>query len=263
MRVAGGCVPRFPRVHHLDRAAGTGKHQGCREACGPASDDQDVVWRLIAFGDVADEWIKLLSPRSTWWLLASTAALMTLVLFAAAMSLDVMAGDPVMTPALDEMHGADVISGGIQVAWITISVLGALFITGEYSTGMIRSTFAVGVTLSYLVTMPQLSQYDLVPALDDPGTWRVLGGTVFFLNAAALFTLGIGTLLRSTPRGGLGAGPCHAGVSCRGIGRSSFTPLASRNTSSEHSARTKTTTSPGLTVAASPGARNCRATSTR
>ena len=213
---------------------------------------------------------------------------MTLVLFAAAMSLDVMAGDPVMTPALDEMHGADVISGGIQVAWITISVLGALFITGEYSTGMIRSTFAavptrppvlaakaialvvlttavtlVGVTLSYVVTMPQLSQYDLVPALDDPGTWRVLGGTVFFLNAAALFTLGIGTLLRSTPRGGLGAGPCHAGVSCRGIGRSSFTPLASRNTSSEHSARTKTTTSPGLTVAASPGARNCRATSTR
>ncbi|MFD1505036.1 ABC transporter permease [Georgenia yuyongxinii] len=121
------------------------------------------------------------------------------------------------------MHGAEVIAQGFQFAMLTVAVLGALFITGEYSTGMIRSTFAavparipvlaakavalvvlttavtvVGVTLSYLVTMPQLSQYDLVPALDDPGTWRVLGGTVYSLIAAALLSLGIGTLLRST-----------------------------------------------------------------
>ncbi|HEY5846050.1 MAG TPA: hypothetical protein VIT42_04580 [Microlunatus sp.] len=54
------------------------------------------------------------------------------------------------------------------------------------------------MTLSYVVTMPQLSQHDLVPALDDPGTWRVLGGTIYSLIAAALFSLGIGTLLRST-----------------------------------------------------------------
>jgi hypothetical protein len=85
---------------------------------------------------------------------------------------------------------------------LTIAVLGALLITGEYATGSIRSTFAavptripvlaakaltlvvltaavtlVSVTLSYFVTMPQLSQYDLVPALDDPGTWRVFGGS--------------------------------------------------------------------------------------
>ena len=56
----------------------------------------------------------------------------------------------------------------------------------------------VSVTLSYLVTMAQLSRYDLVPALDDPGTWRVLGGSVYCLTAAALFSLGLGTLLRST-----------------------------------------------------------------
>ena len=56
----------------------------------------------------------------------------------------------------------------------------------------------VSVTLCYVVTMPQLSQYDLVPALDDPGTWRVFGGTLYSLIAAALFSLGICTLLRST-----------------------------------------------------------------
>ena len=174
-------------------------------------------------GIMRGEWIKLLSLRSTWWALVSTAALMTLVSLAAAMSLDAMADDPIMGPAIAEMHGAEVISGGFQIGMLTIAVLGALFITGEYSTGMIRSTFAaaptrvpvlaakaialvvlttavtlVGVTLSYLVTMPQLAEYDLVPALDDPRTWRVLGGTLYFLVSAALFSLGIGTLLRST-----------------------------------------------------------------
>ena len=106
---------------------------------------------------------------------------------------------------------------------LTIAVLGALLITGEYATGLIRSTFAavptripvlaakaltlvvltaavtlVSVTLSYFLTMPRLSQYDLVPALDDPGTWRVFGGTLYSLISAALFSLGVGTLLRST-----------------------------------------------------------------
>ena len=174
-------------------------------------------------GILRGEWIKVLSLRSTWWALASTAALMTLVSLAAALSLDAMSKDPVMAPAVAQMHGAEVISGGFQIGMLTIAVLGALFITGEYSTGMIHSTFAavparlpvlaakavvlvalttgvtvVGVTLAYLVTMPQLSQYDLVPTLGDPATWRVLGGTVYFLVSAALFSLGVGTLLRST-----------------------------------------------------------------
>lgn len=174
-------------------------------------------------GVMRGEWVKLLSLRSTWWTLAATVALMTLVSLAAAMSLDAMADDPVMGAAVADMHGAEVISGGFQIGMLTIAVLGALFITGEYSTGMIRSTFAavpmrlpvlgakaialviltvvvtvVGVAASYLVTTPQLAAYGLVPALDDPSTWRVLGGTTYFLVAAALFTLGVGTLLRST-----------------------------------------------------------------
>lgn len=40
------------------------------------------------------------------------------------------------------MHGAEVISSGFHFGMLTIAVLGALLITGEYSTGMIRSTFA-------------------------------------------------------------------------------------------------------------------------
>jgi ABC-2 type transport system permease protein len=174
-------------------------------------------------GVMRGEWIKLLSLRSTWWALASTAAVITLVALAAAASLNAMAEDPALVPGIEQMHGAEVISSGFHFGMLTIAVLGALLITGEYATGSIRSTFAavptripvlaakaltlvvltaavtlVSVTLSYFLTMPQLSQYDLVPALDDPGTWRVFGGTLYSLISAALFSLGIGTLLRST-----------------------------------------------------------------
>jgi ABC-2 type transport system permease protein len=174
-------------------------------------------------GIMRGEWIKLLSLRSTWWALTSTAALMTLASVAYAMSLDAMADDPGMAPGIEQMHGAEIVASGFPFGMLIIAVMGALSITGEYSTGMIRSTFAavptrlpvlaakaltlvvlaaavalVSVILSYLVTMAQLSQYDLVPALADPGTWRVLGGSVYCLTAAALFSLGLGTLLRST-----------------------------------------------------------------
>ena len=174
-------------------------------------------------GVVRGEWIKLLSLRSTWWALASTAAVIPLAALAAAASLNAMADDPALPPGIEQMHGAEVISKGFHFGMLTIAVLGALLITGEYATGMIRSTFAavptripvlaakaltlvvltaavtlVSVTLSYFLTMPQRSQYDLVPALDDPGTWRVFGGTLYSLISAALFSLGIGTLLRST-----------------------------------------------------------------
>ena len=174
-------------------------------------------------GVMRGEWIKLLSLRSTWWALASTAAVITLVALAAAASLNAVAGDTAMAPETGQMHGAEVIASGFHFGMLTIAVLGALLITGEYATGSIRATFAavptripvlaakaltlvvltaavtlVSVTLSYVVTMPQFSKYDLVPALEDPRTWRVFGGTLYALTAAALFSLGIGTLLRST-----------------------------------------------------------------
>src|SRR5450756_1586075 len=174
-------------------------------------------------GVMRGEWIKLQSLRSTWWVLGATVAVMTLVSLAVAMSLDSMARDPLLAPGLAQIHGAEIVSGGYQIGVVTIAVLGALLITGEYSTRMIRSTLAavptrvpvlvakaialvaltagvtvLSVALSYVVTMPKLSEYGLVPALDDARTWQAFGGTVYFLVAAALFSLGVGTILRST-----------------------------------------------------------------
>jgi ABC-2 type transport system permease protein len=166
------------------------------------------------------EWIKLLSLRSTWWTLGSSVAVMTLIAFASAQSLDGMADDLATAGGLAQIHGATIVSGGSQIGVVAIAVLGALLITGEYSTGMIRSTLAavptrvpvlvakaialvaltsgvtaVSLVLSYVVTKPQLSPYDLVPAFDDVQTWQVFGGTVYFLVAAALFALGVGAIV--------------------------------------------------------------------
>ncbi len=174
-------------------------------------------------GIMRGEWIKLVSLRSTWWALAATAAVTTLAAVAASASLNATTADPAVASTIGQMQGAEIIASGFPFGMLTIAVLGALMFTGEYSTGMIRSTFAavptripvlaakalalvvltagvtlVSVTLSYLVSMPLLSQHDLVPALDDTGTWRVLGGILYALTTAALFALGIGTLLRST-----------------------------------------------------------------
>jgi ABC-2 type transport system permease protein len=182
-----------------------------------------VPTRATFAGTVRGEWIKLLSLRSTWWVLAATIALIIGVSLAVAASLNAMAADPATAPGVATANGAEAVSGGFQLGMLTLAVLGALLITGEYSTGMIRSTLAavptrvpvlaakaivlaavtivvatVSIALAYVVTMPLLSRHDLVAALDEARTWQVFGGTVYFLVAATLFALGVGTLLRSS-----------------------------------------------------------------
>jgi ABC-2 type transport system permease protein len=174
-------------------------------------------------GTLRGEWIKLLSLRSTWWVLAATVVLITGISLAVAFSLDAVAANPPTASGPATATGAEVVSGGFQMGMLTIAVLGALLITGEYSTGMIRSTLAavptrvpvlaakavvltavtvvvatVSIALAYVVTMPLLADLDLVPALDQARTWQVFGGTVYFLVAAGLFALSVGTLLRSS-----------------------------------------------------------------
>ena len=189
----------------------------------PAVATRTTDARRTFVGVMRGEWIKLLSLRSTWWVLGSTAGVMALIAIGVAASLDGLMANPLTAQGMGQLNGAALVSTGFQIGMVTIAVLGALVITGEYATGMVRSTFAavptrvpvlaakaialvvlttgvtvVGIGLSYLVTMSKLSQYDLVPALDSAETWRVFAGTAYCLVAAALFSLGLGALLRST-----------------------------------------------------------------
>ncbi|OLE23263.1 MAG: hypothetical protein AUG49_16465 [Catenulispora sp. 13_1_20CM_3_70_7] len=79
---------------------------------------------------IKSEWIKLWSVRSTWWALFVAAAAM--IGIAATYSLVVK--PPEATPA-DALQGA-------AFGQLAFGVLGVLVVSTEYSTGLIRTTFA-------------------------------------------------------------------------------------------------------------------------
>ena len=77
------------------------------------------------------EWIKLWSLRSTWWTLAIT--------FAGAVGIAVAVGAKTKDASGDLTNNA---LAGVIPGMLTIGVLGVLVMTGEYSSGTIRSTLA-------------------------------------------------------------------------------------------------------------------------
>lgn len=80
---------------------------------------------------VRSEWIKLTSLRSTWWSLGIAAALsIGISMMIAAASASFPPGYPAVSTILSPT----------QFTMLVAGILGAIAVTGEYSTGMIRST---------------------------------------------------------------------------------------------------------------------------
>ena len=167
------------------------------------------------------EWLKLRTQRGTIVALATTGVLMVgmTAFFAAESETNaVVAGDDdVVQNALT----------GVVFAQIAVVVAGASLITGEFGTGMIRTTFtatqsrlrvllAKALVLSlvtfplalvtsiaaFLVAQPLLRDGGYVaPAyppvsLTDPGVPRAVVGTALLLTAYALLALGVGAIVR-------------------------------------------------------------------
>ncbi|MBD8061951.1 ABC transporter permease [Oceanitalea stevensii] len=176
---------------------------------------------LSLLGVLHGEWVKLLSLRSTWWMVAVTAVTMTLLAVGVAPTADELVAYGAETGA--EAHGAELVVVGFQVGMVTLAVLGALLMTGEYGTGMARSTFAAvptrlpvlaakGTALAALTVLttalslvtatlasaPALSEHGLVPRLDQAHTWQAFGGVAFFFVAVALIALGLAAVVRHT-----------------------------------------------------------------
>jgi len=112
---------------------------------------------------------------------------------------------------------------GTFFAQLAVGVLAVLLITGEYSTGMIRSSltvvpsrlpmlwgklavFAGTVFLtmlaasftSFFVGQALLSGHHLDASLSDPGALRAVFGAALYLTVAGLTATAIGALLRNT-----------------------------------------------------------------
>ena len=164
------------------------------------------------------EWIKFRTVRSTPWSLAAMfvlgAGLTTLV---CALSAEALARGDVGEPV-----GAFV-TWGVVFAQVTAVVLGALVVTGEYGTGMIRATLAatprrgavlaakaavlasalfVAGTLTavagYLGGNWFLDREGIGLALTDDGVLRSLFGSGLYMAGLGLLAAAVGLLVRHT-----------------------------------------------------------------
>ncbi|MFF3063397.1 ABC transporter permease [Oerskovia sp. NPDC057915] len=179
--------------------------------------------RLSVGGILKSEWIKFRSLRSTWWTLGSTVAVMVLINLGTAASLNYAASQPGVAAQMGNISTVQALVSGYVFAQLAVAVLGALIMTGEYSTGMIRSTLSaiptrlpalwakaaiiavvtfvvgvVGIAVSYLVIAPMLSGNDLVPDLGDPVVQRVVLACAGYLTLVALLAVGVGTIMRNS-----------------------------------------------------------------
>lgn len=182
-------------------------------------------------GELRAEWIKFTAVRSTPWILGVTVLVMIGIAAMSAWSFSFLLDNPEETggaaafPA-DFDWAAQAAGAGYIMAQIVVAVLGVMVVTGEYTTGQIRSTLAavprrlpvlaakgvvvtiasfvtglLGVALGALVALPLLSSHDITLDLSRDGTLLSLLGAPLYLVAVALFSLGVGTMLRHTAGG--------------------------------------------------------------
>jgi ABC-2 type transport system permease protein len=183
----------------------------------PASDS-----RITTVGLLRSEWIKLRSVRSTVWLFAIIvlASLGMSLLLSSTISPDLMG---VIPPSEYTNIVVQASTFGIFFGQLVVAVLGVLVISGEYTTGMIRSTltavpkripallakavvlfvttFVVGAVATfgaYLIAVPVLAGKGIEAT--DPVFGELLLG-VLYLALTAVFALGIGTIVRSSAGG--------------------------------------------------------------
>jgi hypothetical protein len=175
---------------------------------------------------VVSEWTKLHSLRSTRWsLLAATVLGIGFPLIAATIFASRWGQ---MTPReRSHQHPLDVALIGVNVSQLPIAVLGVLVITGEYATGMIRSSLiavpkrlpvlwaklGVYAAVSFLLMLPAVliaffasqailrGSTTLGISFSDPGVARTVIGGAVFLMLVGVFALAIGAILRNTAGG--------------------------------------------------------------
>src|SRR3546814_17112605 len=86
-------------------------------------------YRLTFPRALRSEWIKLSTLRSTWWSIGIVAALTIGIALLIALAIN----DP-------DFLGIQAVVLPIQFTMLLAGILGVIAVTGEYSTGMIRST---------------------------------------------------------------------------------------------------------------------------
>ncbi|WP_143765464.1 ABC transporter permease [Catenulispora acidiphila] len=168
---------------------------------------------------IASEWIKFRTLRSTWAVLGVAMVAMVAIGLIVAyntrhLTSNLQANDIAPSSTLQ----------GYYLGQLLIGALGVLFVSGEYSTGMIRATLAavprripviwaklavfVGVVATSMIVMSfvaflaaqgLLSHYRPGYSLSDPGVLRVVLGTGVYLTLIGVVGGILAWIVRSTP----------------------------------------------------------------
>jgi len=175
---------------------------------------------------VSSEWTKFATLRSTLWSLG-VGMLLTLgfpILFA---SVTAARWSHLSPEERAGRHPLEIALAGVNVAQLAIAVLGVLVITGEYSTGMIRSTMlavpkrlpvlwaklGVYAAVAFLLTLPAvivsfyasqaiLNRHHLLQvSITAPGVLRTLVGGALYVMGVGIFALALGAIVRNTAGG--------------------------------------------------------------
>jgi ABC-2 type transport system permease protein len=174
---------------------------------------------------VRSEWTKLWTLRSTRWsLLAAVVAMAGLGILIAAIQMNRWTH---LTPHERLTYDSiDTGVGGYHLAQLAIGVLGVLVISGEYSTGMIRSSFmavprrlpvlwakvavfaavtfvlmAASALVSFFGVQAVVRGHHVQHTLGDPHALRVVIGSALFLTVLGVLAVGLGALVRNTAGG--------------------------------------------------------------
>lgn len=184
-----------------------------------------ALGRVTQLGVFRSEWTKLHSLRSTRWALLATVVLsIGFGIIASAVSAsrwatlsaaDKATFDPLNTSLL-----------GVRFGVLAIGVLGVLLITGEYATGMIRSTMiavpkrvpvlwakagvyglvalAISIPVAFIAFFAGqaiLSGQHIQISFSHTGVPGAVIGAAGYLTLVGLFAMGLGAILRSTAAG--------------------------------------------------------------
>ncbi|SDP27437.1 ABC-2 family transporter protein [Nakamurella panacisegetis] len=172
---------------------------------------------------LSSEWVKLRSLRSSW---------ITMILAVAGLVVVAIAGGILTNQDWSHMRPRELARfepigqslTGINFSQLAIGVLGVLFITGEYGTGMIRSSLAaaprrlpvlwakailfatvtfvlmeLSAFLAFLTGQAALASHGTT--LAAAGALRATVGTGLYLTVVALLGVGLGFIIRSTAGG--------------------------------------------------------------
>lgn len=178
--------------------------------------------RLSAGGILHSEWVKLVTLRSTWWCLGAIALLTIGIPALIALALGDGGGSAGNADAgYFNWMMATTLPIGFSV--LIAAVLGCLVITGEFGTGMIRSTIAaaprrlstlfaksvviggvvfvsgfVALALGALASGAVLSAADYTIDPADGRVWLTLLSAAAYPALVAVFSVGVGTIIRNS-----------------------------------------------------------------